>query len=285
MKLSEVKINKGRIESFTSILILNRLINDRLYLKVGDYDTCIDPILTKMFSSDLINLIDNQYVPTNEGRSVLKNFVNKYTEFLKVIDLYCAVDLGTGEFAFSPEMFTMLPDEYEALVNEDRFDDLRLAVCRYKGVDVLEAAFMIMLDKDRFNLLEPEWEFELMSNLIWEEMTNIINESKDYEHITYSVDEIEVDGKDIVESVICEGNKLMSELLEAEKAMLASEDEEECGEEEDDEEEYYEEVVEYVEYVEVVECDEYLYDYDYYDPYYNDALYASALLTTAIILY
>jgi len=278
--LSNLSITKEKREEYSSLLLLDRMINGRLYLPIGEYDDSIDPILIKMDAGGYIRLDDTTYVPTEKGRDALQKFKNRYHEFLKVFDIYCAVDLVEGEFAFGDDMFEMNDLEWEQHLGDDRFEDLRMAVCSIKNYDPLEAAFMIFVDQNRFDLESDNWEFQLISTLIWDEMELIVKESKSIEHLSYvNEDGDEISGDSVLKDVMEQGTELMFSILEKEKEVDQKIADEEAAEEEEEEEEEYEGEVVYVETV----VEEY-HDMDYYDPYW-DPYYTSPLFYDPMIMW
>ena len=282
-RFADLILQKEQKDSFVTILLLDKIINQVQCLKVNEYDDILADDLSRMCSVGVLEFDEagRKFIPTEKGRKTLQDFLNKYTEFLKVIDLYCAVDRTCGEFAYSTDMFHMDEDEFNAHLSNPRFDDFRLAVCKFKKLNIAECAFMIWHDVNGFDLESTGWEFDLVSGIVWDEMMIVVKESIDYEHIQFEDDNGDlVEAESVLEGMIGAGSELMKELFAEEKRI----EEENQEEEEDDEEEIIEEV-EIVEYVEpVYEADPCFYDPYYYDPYY-DPYYASAVLATALFLY
>lgn len=277
-KLSNLKLSTEKREQYASLLILSHMINNGHQFTIGKYGEEINPILMKMDAAGYISLEGVTYQATKKGREALQVFINRYHEFLKVFDIYCAVDLVSGEFAFCVEMFDMNDLEWEQHVEDERFEDVRMAACRLKDYDPLEAGFMIFLEKGRFDLEKENWEFDLVNDLIWDDLESIVQESKDFDHLSYEDEEgDEVPGSSVIEDVVRQGSELMLDLLKEEKRR---DEEIAAQEEEEDEEEYEEEVV--VETTTIVE-EEY-HDIDYYDPYYHDPYYVSPVFVGAMIL-
>ena len=51
---------------------------------------------------DYIKIEKNElYIPSTKGRDLLKQFMARYSEYLTMFDIFSAVDLEGGEFAFS----------------------------------------------------------------------------------------------------------------------------------------------------------------------------------------
>jgi len=274
--LSTLRLSKEKREQYASLLLLDQMINNGHRFIVGQYSDYINPLLIKMDAAGYISLDDVTYTATDKGRESLQVFVNRYAEFLKVFDIYCAVDLVSGEFAFCKEMFEMNSIEWEQHVEDERFEDVRMAACKLKDYDPLEAGFMIFLEKGRFDLSSNTWEFDLVNDLIWDELETIVQESKDFDHLDYEdEDGNKVEGSSVIEDVVRQGSKLMIDLLKEEKRL---DEEASNAQDEEDEEECEEEMI-----VETTIIEEY-HDVDYYDPYYNDPFYMSPLFIGAMIL-
>jgi len=210
-----------------------------------------------------------EYHPTQLGRKVIVDFYDKYYEYLKIFDIFCAVDLELGDFAFS-RMFD--PSLYEAdwidYMSNERFSDVRVAVADFKGLNPLEIVFMSFLTEGRFDLSAPRWQYNLTDMFIWDEMLDICNTAVD-------VDYLRENG--VLEDVIKQGTEIAMQLIkEAEENAIGEETL--CWPEEV--EETTTTVTE--EYVDVVEMP--TYGYDYFDPYY-DPYYVSPIWLVPILLW
>lgn len=255
---------------FTSLVILNEMVQFQHYFPVeltGD-DSYLATYLDHMEKKGVVRVDNDKYVPTEMGREEIVALYTKYQEYLKIFDIFCAVDLERGEFAFSsitnPEMDN--DDVWFEFLEQERFSDVRVAVADFKGINPIEIVFLAFLNEGRFNCNEPKWQFDLTGDDVWLEIEEICNTavSKDY---------LMTDG--VLEDVIREGSKLALEIIsEAEAAKLV------------EEEEVYEtttttETVE--EYVDVVE--EPYYPYDYYYPYYDPFYVSPVWVAAAIVLW
>jgi hypothetical protein len=258
---------------FTSILLLDNMINRQQYYDVSKYEY-LDSAFIKLLSAGRIKLDGTNYVPTEKGREFLQKFMSRYYEYLKVYDVFCGVNLETGEFAFSEYYNINLGEgdsmeEYEKwleYLGQESFLDLRVAVAEFKKLNPVEIVFMSFINEDRFDVDKDGWEFDVYSGLFWDQITEIVNDS-----ITYAF--LDEEGHDM-EAIISAGTDVMLELHRTEEEIAEEEArlaEEAAANEYDDDDEYYDDDDdEVVMYVEVIESPYWEYDtLAYYsDPYY-----------------
>ena len=258
-------LEKDRV-NFISLVLLNEIVQFQHYFPknlTGD-DIFLSRNLELLEQNGCLRIENGKYVPTEKGRDEVVRLYNKYYEYLKLFDIFCAVDLEAGEFAFNRINDDMSDDQWNAFLNEERFSDVRVAVADFKGMNPIEIVFVSFLNENRFDCGVEGWQKNLTDMAIWDEIVEICNTAID-------VDYLKQDG--VLEDVIKQGTELAIKLIR-----LAEEPIEET-------EEVIEETEEVVEeYVEVVEMPVYGYDYwdPYYDPYYVSPLW---LIPAAIILF
>ena len=118
-------------------------------------------------------------------------------------DVYCAVDLEKGIFAFS-EILTMSTDAFRMYLQHSAWEDLRVAVASYKGLDPLEIVFMSFLNEGRFSQGGTGWAFELLGGMLWDELLKICNTALHAEDLGTN---------NVIEDIITQGSQLMSDIL------------------------------------------------------------------------
>lgn len=254
-------------DRFISLVLLNEIINQQVYppVNVTGEDIYLDHHLKVMLAKGLLETKDAAYVPTELGHTELETFYAKYSEYLKLFDIFCAVDLESGTFAFEEINNPAFDDDrwFDYLANE-RFSDVRVAVAEFKGINPIEIVFMSFLTEGRFEVGVERWQHNLTGNDVWNEMIDICNTAITKEYL---------DQDGVLENVVKQGAEIAIRLIkEVEEA--------DAPEEEAFEEIVTEEVTE--EYVEVVDMPEY--GYDYYDPYY-DPYYISPIWLVPILLW
>lgn len=264
-------LEKDRI-NYICIVLLNEIINFQVYFPVNltGEDIFLSQYLEKLVETGALEVKDGEYHPTPIGRKVIIDFYDKYYEYLKIFDIFCAVDLELGDFAFS-RMFD--PSLYEAdwidYMSNERFSDVRVAVADFKGLNPLEIVFMSFLTEGRFDLSAPRWQYNLTDMFIWDEMLDICNTAID-------VDYLKEDG--VLEDVIKQGTEIAMQLMkEAEEIAIGEETL--CWPEDEVVEETTTVTEEYVDVVEMP-----TYGYDYFDPYY-DPYYISPIWLVPILLW
>jgi hypothetical protein len=254
-------------DRFISLVLLNEIINQQVYppVNVTGEDIYLDHHLKVMLAKGLLETKDGAYVPTELGHTELQTFYAKYSEYLKLFDIFCAVDLESGTFAFEEINNPAFDDDrwFDYLANE-RFSDVRVAVAEFKGINPIEIVFMSFLTEGRFEVGVERWQHNLTGNDVWNEIIDICNTAITKEYL---------DQDGVLENVVKQGAEIAIRLIK-------EVEESDAPEEEAFEEIVTEEVTE--EYVEVVDMPEY--GYDYYDPYY-DPYYISPIWLVPILLW
>lgn len=235
---------------YASVIILNHMINFNKGIKIPlkDDNEYLRPSLNIMYAKDLIKDINNEYVPTEKGKDFLEQFFKRYREFLKIFEVFCAVDLNTGNFGYEKFFDFETDEKFRNYLKEDRWEDMRVAVAEFRKIDPIEMIFMSFIEEGRFECDAPKWQFELLSGLAWKEILEIANNNV---HVD-QVDPTEM------ENMVREGSALMLKLIEDKNEMEKREDEF-----------FSTEIV-----VEETVVDEYEYYEPYYDPFYVSPLWA-----------
>lgn len=252
-------------DRFISLVLLNEIINQQVYppVKVTGEDIYLDHYLKLILSKGMLEVKNDVYIPTTTGRAELESFYARYSEYLKLFDIFCAVDLTEGVFAFEEINNPAFDDDRWAdFLSNERFSDVRVAVAEFKGINPIEIVFMSFLTEGRFEVGIERWQHNLTGNDVWNEIIEICNTAITKEYL-------DVDG--VLENVVIKGSEIALQLLkEIEQEVI-------------EEEEFIEETTEVVEeYVEVVDMP--VYGYDYYDSYY-DPYYVSPIWLVPILLW
>ena len=255
--------------SYICIVLLNEIINNQAYPPVNltGEDVFLDHYLKLLLSKGMVEINDGAYVPTQAGRTELQNFYAKYTEYLRLFDIFCAVDLESGNFAFEEiNNPSFSDDQWMDYLSNDRWSDVRVAVADFKGLNPIEIVFMSFLTEGRFEVGSERWQYNLTGEAVWREIEEICNTAITREYL-------EIDG--VLEDVIRQGSQIALDLIREADELNAPQEEyiEET-------EEVIEEVTE--EYVEVVEMP--VYGYDYWEPYY-DPFYVSPIWLVPVLLW
>lgn len=203
-------------KTYKAIILLNELVNgDHKFQTVanGD-DKILEPLFVELMAKGYVQTSGLYYTITPKGQDVFDNFMQRYTEYLKVYDVFSFVDLEKGEFAFSRYFDFDSDAAWDNFKNDQRFDDLRIAVAQFKKVNPAEIVFMSFINENRFDTASAGWQMDLVSNNTWAEIEAIVDTAIKPEEV----------GEDAMVDMIKQGSELMIALME-EEAKQREEDE------------------------------------------------------------
>lgn len=210
------KIEEEEKKEFAGIYLLEYMINTPysppIFLEGNDQD--LETILEWLMAKGFITIEANtKYIPTEQGRQQLKKFMARYSEYLTMFDIFCAVDLEKGEFAFDAWKDFNSDEEFKKYLDDDRWDDLRVAVADYKGMNAVEIVFMSFINEHRFGRNESGWQFDLLLGSVWDEILDICENSIQWTELGYEDDQGEVSSEAVIEDIITQGTEIMLDLL------------------------------------------------------------------------
>ena len=81
-KLAEIKMTQEKRDLYSSLLLLDQMINQQRYFKIGEFDECIVELLINLEVKGYAKLEGTSYVPTSKGREILSTFLKKYFQFV-----------------------------------------------------------------------------------------------------------------------------------------------------------------------------------------------------------
>src|ERR1700679_79950 len=115
-------------KTFKAIILLNEIINGTHKFKTIDNgdDSVLETMFVELMSKGYVTTSGVYYAVTPKGQDVFDVFMKRYTEYLKVYDIYSYVDLEKGEFAFASFFDFETDDAWAEFTNNQRFDDLRI---------------------------------------------------------------------------------------------------------------------------------------------------------------
>lgn len=217
--MNKFTINEEQKLRFAGIYLLEYMINTPhaipIFLDGNDAD--LEPILEWLHARGFIRIQDNEkYVPTPDGRKLLQKFLARYSEYLTMFDIFSAVDLETGEFAFERYFDFETDEEWRKYLEDDRWDDLRIAVADYKQMDPVEIVFMSFINEKRFGRDGSGWQFDLLLGSVWDEILEICNSAIQWQDLGYEDEQGEVPAEDVIQDIIEQGTNIMLDLLEKE---------------------------------------------------------------------
>lgn len=262
-------LTRDKIRYIGSVL-LNEIVQFQhtFPVELTGEDVYLDYYLKQLHEKGFLTIKNGGYYATDLGREEVVHLYDKYYEYLKVFDIFCAVDLERAQFAFEEMNNPEFTDEdWDNYLADERFTDVRVAVADFKGMDPIEIVFLSFLNENRFDFLNGRWQHDLTGDDIWNEIVEICNTAVSKEYL---------EEDDVLLNVIGAGSELALKMIKEAEEDLANEQAQE---------EVVEEVVEETiieEYVDVVE--EPYYGYAYFDPYY-DPYYVSPIWLLPVLLW
>lgn len=201
---------------FAGIFLLEFMINHpRIFqLWLEDEDSDLEPILEWLLVQEWIQIREaKDYIPTEEGRSVIQRFMARYARFVYFFDVFSGVDLGSGEFAFARFFEILEPDEWQAYLHQARFEDVRIAIAEHLGINAVEIVFMSFIREDRFGRDATGWQFDLLLGSVWDEILAVCNDATDLSELGYQDGDRWIDGATVAEDILQQGGSLLAKLL------------------------------------------------------------------------
>lgn len=176
-------------------------------------DEELEPVLSWLHARGLVDIVgDDHYELSGAGRQAVDRFLQRYEDFVRNMDVYSAVDLEEGAFAF--ERFFDFEDDidFEDYLEGDQWDDLRVAVAELKGIDPIEWVFMSYLNEGRVGLHGSVPGSTLLRGPHWEEIAELSSEAVAVEDLAFEEDGDTVSGHDVLSQIVREGAELNLEL-------------------------------------------------------------------------
>ncbi len=208
-------ISDEQRKEYAAGFLLDLIVNAKKQYSVvlEDADRDLEPLFVYMMSKDYLKLGKNNiYSATSIGIEKVENLKQRYEEYLAHFDLFCAVDLERGEFAFE-KIFELDDEEWEDYINQERFVDLRISVAWFKKINPADFVFLSFLKEGRFDTDKRNWQFDLVSGLIWEHVEEIIDTAIQIEELSFTTEKQEtITGEQVLEDVIRQGAQLSENL-------------------------------------------------------------------------
>lgn len=204
---------------FAGLFLLEFMINRPQVFKVwlekddADLETILEWLLVQEWVEIRDVGPDKEYIPTQQGREVIRKFMERYARFVYFFDVFSGVDLGAGEFAFERYFEILDEQEWKDYLHDDRFDDVRIAIAEHLGIDAVEIVFMSFIREDRFGRDAAGWQFDLLLGSVWDEILNVCNEAIDVSELGYQDGDRWIDGSVVAEDILQQGGTLLGKLL------------------------------------------------------------------------
>ncbi len=210
------QLDEKQKHHYARLYLLDYMIQEeaRISILLNEKNEDLESIFDELMARELIEIDKEQfYCVSHQGKALHHNFLKHYRENMAISDIFCAVDLSSGEFAF--EFYDDYPTkpEWEAFLAEPRWDDLRIAVAEYSQTDPIELVFMSFINEKRFGRdTDGKWQFDLLLGTVWDEILEICNQSLHWPDLGYEDEEGKVEAEAVIEDIIAQGNAIRDEL-------------------------------------------------------------------------
>ncbi|MGK5091203.1 hypothetical protein WDW89_04200 [Deltaproteobacteria bacterium TL4] len=245
-------------QQFAGTIILDRTLQEQGQIHaslLNKNDKFLEPYLDRLHREGILEInADNYYVATSQGKEAYGKMLQQQASYVTHFDIYSHVDLQEGVFAEKDTDF----------LEDDRWEDLRVAVAEFKGIDPYRVVFLAMLS-DEYFFEDSDWKFDLAMGSLFEEMEDIVQSQLSEEELGYEEEGEYISGHEVLQDIIEQGARLNQERFEQRQ----SEEREEKRTDDDDFEE--EEVVTTVHYGGG-------YGYPAYNPWATFGAYAASAL-------
>ncbi len=215
-------LDTNQKKQFAGIFLLEKIINEKkafdIFLENNDKD--LEPVFEYLMMHSYIKIKNEKfYIETEKGNDLLKKFALRYRDFLRFFDIYNAVDLAEGAFAFESYFDFEVDQQWQIFLQDQRWEDLRIAVAVFKKINPIEIVFMSFIREKRFGFTEKSgWQFDLLLGSVWEEILDICNTALKMEELAYFDEEIKtnVSGEEVIKDIIIQGAQLNKKLFQKE---------------------------------------------------------------------
>lgn len=171
------------------------------------------PILEWLVRSSYATVSDAGMLEiTASGAGVAAGFEQRYQRFVESYDVFCAVDLETGNFAFEAYDDFSDREEWEEYLDQECFDDLRVAIAQFEGLDPIELIFMSFVQEGRFGYTEDGWDRELLLGSVWEDIAEACEDAVQLPELAYEADDGAVSAEDVAKDILEQGQTVMQEM-------------------------------------------------------------------------
>lgn len=216
------EITDDQKKEYASGVLLDLIVKQNYQYSVilDGADQDLEPLFVYMLAKGYLDVDeDNRYVQTPKGLEKLDNLHIRYEEYLAHFDLFSSVDLENGSFAFE-KIFEMDDQTWESYINQENFVDLRIAVAWFKKMNPTDIVFLSFLKENQFDTDKLNWQFDLLSGLIWNQIEEILDTAIQIEELGYqTADGAVITGEQVIEDVIRQGAQLNVRLHAEEERM------------------------------------------------------------------
>lgn len=197
-------------QQFAGLILLDRIISQSNYIHASFMekdDDLLEPILDVLTNRELVEINENNYyAATEKGQKLYQTLLDQQLSYATHFDIYSHVDLEEGSFA----------DKEQDLLDDARWEDLRVAVAEFKGIDPYRMVFLAMLSDESF-FDSSDWRFRLAMGNLFEELEEVVQTQVGEDDLAYEDEEGLVSGHEVLEDVICQGAEMNQQRFQAQK--------------------------------------------------------------------
>ncbi|MBF0276705.1 MAG: hypothetical protein HQM13_02885 [SAR324 cluster bacterium] len=227
MTATQEHMSQEKKQQFAGLLLLDQIATEKEKIHssfMEKNDQLLEEYLNILEKRELLEVAEDLYFKiTEKGRKIYQQLLNQQISYDTHFDIYAYVDLEEGTFA----------DKEADFLEDERWDDLRVAVARFKGIDPFRMVFLGMMSNEIF-FENSDWKFDLAAGSLFEEMEAIVNDQIREEDLSYEDEEGFVSGHDVLDDIIAQGSKINQERYlkrqEQERAESQQAEEQERGE-------------------------------------------------------
>jgi len=195
---------------FRALTLLEALANDFTAYSgaLKGADSVLKPVFDHLVAGDMVELKDGNYVATDKGKSVVKCYLERKQDWHNMYEVYSKIDLETGDFAW--EQTVEDPSEISEMLSENRWSDLRYAVAEFKGLDLSEVAFFILLENNGFVLpgSGEKWQKGFIDDKVFTMFHSIKYGMVKVSDLDFDDWDLKASGRDVVRDIIKVGAQI-----------------------------------------------------------------------------
>lgn len=198
---------------YAGLFLLKEMVEGQsIFSAHPDDDECVlEPILNWLHQSFYVRLNrHNEFVITKRGLEHVQSFLARYSAFMEEYDVFSGVDLKAKDFAIRYYNTFQDEPEWHGFLQEERWEDLRIAIAEYQGFDATEITFMRFVHDSRFGRYNNMWNYECLLGAIWDEIQGVCNNSVRLK--TLACQHSEQSSETLLQDILDRGRKLMQEL-------------------------------------------------------------------------
>jgi DNA-binding PadR family transcriptional regulator len=216
-------------QQFAGLVVLDYIFSfqTKIHASLMDNnDQHLSPVLNQLEKEDVVAVSDEDvYVVTEKGEQVYDKLMQQHASYAIHFDIFSHVDLANGTFAIKGR----------DLLEGEHWEDLRVAVAEFKGVDPYRVVFLALLSDQTF-FENSDWKYDLALGVLFEEMEEIVHSQVTEEELGYDSDTGFISGQDVLQDVIEQGSVLNKERYEKEMAARKEREQRQASGENEEEE-------------------------------------------------